>query len=211
MKLKLNPFEEALKLMQEAPNVHRIVIGRHGQTALNREQRVRGWSDVPLDDKGRKEARQTGKELRGIIKGIVCSDLDRARETAEIISEETGAPIWEITREFRPWHLGDFTGEKEEQVRPVLRFYAEEHPDDSLPGGESFNSFKHRLLNGAERAMETYPEMFAIITHHRGDRLMAAWEAKGMPSDHAIAIGKIFERGIPPGSWRYTNPTDILE
>ena len=39
---------------------------RHGQTYLNRYNRVQGWSDAPLTAKGKADAQQTGKELAAI-------------------------------------------------------------------------------------------------------------------------------------------------
>ena len=41
----------------------RIVLLRHGETEWNANNLVLGRSDVPLSDKGRKQAEEVGKQL----------------------------------------------------------------------------------------------------------------------------------------------------
>ena len=41
-----------------------LYIIRHGETDYNVEGRLQGWSDIPLNEKGRKLAEVTGKALR---------------------------------------------------------------------------------------------------------------------------------------------------
>lgn len=62
---------------------------RHGETKWNKERLFQGATDVPLDDTGRDQARGAGLRLKnkGIsIKKVYSSPLDRAIETAEIIT-----------------------------------------------------------------------------------------------------------------------------
>ena len=59
---------------------------RHGQTYLNRYNRVQGWSDAPLTAKGKADAQQTGKELAAIdFDYLFCSDLPRTVATARLL------------------------------------------------------------------------------------------------------------------------------
>lgn len=54
---------------------------RHGQTAWNAEKRMQGQTNVPLNDVGRRQAREAGGRLPAI--GVcLTSPLQRARETA---------------------------------------------------------------------------------------------------------------------------------
>ncbi|CAM9575168.1 unnamed protein product, partial [Discosporangium mesarthrocarpum] len=64
-----------------APGCKRIFLCRHGQTDLNSLKICQGRRlDPPLNDTGR---RQAGRLLPGVrLKGILCSPLRRARETA---------------------------------------------------------------------------------------------------------------------------------
>ncbi|MCR5772674.1 MAG: histidine phosphatase family protein [Butyrivibrio sp.] len=62
---------------------------RHGETNWNKERLFQGATDVPLDDNGRRQALEAGVRLKnnGIsIKKVYSSPLDRAIETAELIT-----------------------------------------------------------------------------------------------------------------------------
>jgi uncharacterized phosphatase len=66
----------------------RIELIRHGQTDWNRDGRLQGSSDVPLNDTGRAQAVETAAVLADQgLSAIVSSPLMRARETARIIAE----------------------------------------------------------------------------------------------------------------------------
>ncbi len=66
----------------------KIWVTRHGQTDLNAQKRMQGRSDIPLNDRGRAQAR-TARELIGNVKfdAIYSSPLSRAVETAQIIGD----------------------------------------------------------------------------------------------------------------------------
>ncbi|SMG15807.1 histidine phosphatase family protein [Agreia pratensis] len=66
----------------------RIELIRHGQTDWNRDGRLQGSSDIPLNDTGRAQAVETAAVLADQgLSAIVSSPLMRARETARIIAE----------------------------------------------------------------------------------------------------------------------------
>lgn len=74
-----------------------IILVRHGETDWNRDRRIQGRTDIPLNDSGRRQAREAAKALRvqldGISPVVVSSDLSRARETARIIADDLGVPL----------------------------------------------------------------------------------------------------------------------
>lgn len=68
-----------------------LILVRHGETDWNRDRRIQGSTDIPLNDTGRTQARDAAPGLREALDlptFIVSSDLSRARETAEIIARE---------------------------------------------------------------------------------------------------------------------------
>lgn len=73
-----------------------VTLIRHGQTDWNLAGRIQGGTDIPLNDTGRRQARDAAAtlEARGPLL-LASSDLARARETAEIIGAERGwgAPL----------------------------------------------------------------------------------------------------------------------
>ena len=68
----------------------RLLLIRHGQTDLNVQKRLQGSSDIPLNDNGRNQAKETNSLLKS--KGlcpthVISSPLERAIETGHIVSE----------------------------------------------------------------------------------------------------------------------------
>ena len=64
----------------------RLILVRHGQTDYNLENRYCGFSNPPLNEKGLWQAKRLAERLRGLkIDKVYTSDLQRARQTAELI------------------------------------------------------------------------------------------------------------------------------
>lgn len=63
-----------------------IYLVRHGQTYYNIYNKLQGWSNSPLTDKGRQDARLAGEKVQDIdFAAAFCSDLPRAIETCQTI------------------------------------------------------------------------------------------------------------------------------
>lgn len=124
-----------------------VYMVRHGDTVLNDEGAFRGWMDVDLTDKGRKQAEKAGKFLKDKgIKAILCSPLKRAVETAQIIANQIGLNPDEVCeiRGFLPWHVGQLSGQSKEANKDVLK-YALDNPEWVIPEGESILEFGNRF------------------------------------------------------------------
>lgn len=79
---------------QDVIKADRFYFLRHGESVNNRDNLVNGWTDCPLTDKGRKQARKAALLLQNEpINRIVTSDLIRAVETAEIIAKVLNLPV----------------------------------------------------------------------------------------------------------------------
>jgi broad specificity phosphatase PhoE len=151
----------------------KLLIIRHGHTSLNmpgRDERLRGWLDVPLDSEGLEEADETAAEVSSAfaIDAIYCSDLRRARQTAEALRKKTKAPVV-ATSDLRPWNLGVFCGQRVREILPFLNLL-NQHLDLVAPSGESFYQFygrySHRLHDLLAEA-ESAPHTIAVVTHVR--------------------------------------------
>ncbi len=182
-----------------------IYILRHGATKLNNqtdmsEDRIRGWTDVPLAEEGRKEAEAAGLKLKPKgVQAIVTSDLSRAKETAAIIGKILGVKP-AVSRGLRPWNLGTFAGKSSKEAMPAIAQYVQEKPDTAVPDGESFNAFKMRAFEGLADAIEAnHGKVLVIVTHHRNERLYEAWGKAGRPEDLSIDLKEFLQKGDPPG------------
>lgn len=74
----------------------RVLLLRHGQTDLNVQKRLQGSSDIPLNERGRQQARQTKEFLDGlgiVVTKIISSPLERAIETGSLA---TGIPVDQV-------------------------------------------------------------------------------------------------------------------
>ena len=71
-----------------------IFMVRHGETEWNRQRRLQGRTDIPLNDAGLAEARKAAKALRDVnFDRIFTSPLQRARKTAEILRGSREIPV----------------------------------------------------------------------------------------------------------------------
>lgn len=186
----------------------KYVVIRHGSTKLNAgpgvsEDRIRGWKDIPLSEEGRQDIKKNFPALKKLgMHGLVCSDLSRAFETAQIISRELKIPILEKTMSLRPWNLGVFAGQETKKVLPILQNYIKKQ-FKKVPQGESFHAFKKRFISYVVGLQKKFgPIKLGIVTHHRDERLMDAWLDYGEPEDVAdIPSHPFMEKGIPPGGF----------
>jgi 2,3-bisphosphoglycerate-dependent phosphoglycerate mutase len=71
--------------------MHKLVLLRHGQSTWNEQDRFTGWTDVPLSERGRDEAREAGQLLldeKFVFDLAYTSVLTRAVLTLWIALEE---------------------------------------------------------------------------------------------------------------------------
>ena len=71
-----------------------LYLVRHGETDWNARKLIQGHKDIPLNEKGRVQAKKLADELKGIdFDKIYSSDLKRASQTAEIIAQERNLKV----------------------------------------------------------------------------------------------------------------------
>ncbi|HZU83147.1 MAG TPA: histidine phosphatase family protein, partial [Polyangiaceae bacterium] len=93
------------------PSRRVVYAVRHGETDWNAAQRWQGHTDVPLNDRGRAQARAVARSLRATgLAGVVASDLSRATETARIIAAELGIAVQYLDAAWRERSFGCFEG-----------------------------------------------------------------------------------------------------
>lgn len=98
-------------------NMTTIGIVRHGITDWNLKKIAQGSADVPLNDTGRIQAAAIAERLSAEEPWdmIVSSDLARAKETAEIISEKLALPISFFDTRLREMGGGQIEGTTEDE------------------------------------------------------------------------------------------------
>jgi 2,3-bisphosphoglycerate-dependent phosphoglycerate mutase len=105
-----------------ASGVQRLVLLRHGESVWNHEGLFTGWVDVPLSERGKREAASAGELLaaRRMLPDVVhTSLLRRAIETAELALRASGREWVPVQRSWRlnERHYGALQGKNKEQIR----------------------------------------------------------------------------------------------
>ena len=132
-----------------------VYFVRHGQTDWNAEARFQGTRDIPLNDKGRGQARRNGVTLKGLVDpanvNFIASPLMRTRETMEIIRVEMGleAEVYETDDRLKELSFGDWEGrtvtELEETQSELWAGRQANKWSFRPPQGESYQDLADRL------------------------------------------------------------------
>ena len=80
-----------------------VIFVRHGETEMNKDgDKIRGWRDIALDEKGQEQAEKTARKLsKENADYILSSDLIRTHQTAQKIADKQGMPVIS-TKALRP-------------------------------------------------------------------------------------------------------------
>ena len=87
----------------------RVLLIRHGQSEWNADGRWQGQADPPLTDLGRQQAWHAARSL-GVVDAIVASDLQRATDTALVLSNELGVGPLVLEPGLRERDAGEWSG-----------------------------------------------------------------------------------------------------
>ncbi len=164
-----------------------LYIIRHGRTDWNDEEKLQGRTDIPLNEEGRKMAREAAKEYKDINFDIAfCSPLSRAKETADILLEGRNIPVIYDDR-LAEMSFGVCEGMKyyfANNDSPVSRFFNDpEHYDDPPEGAESMDELFERT--GEFLKEKVKPELDAgkdvLIVGHGAMNSSIICQVKNMP------------------------------
>ena len=141
----------------------KIYITRHGETTWNVEDRVCGRPDVPLTEKGRRQAMELAERVKG--KGItrmLVSPLSRARETARLANTYIQVPV-----ETEPRLIEHSFGRLEGVPRTSSEFWkAKRNMTTRYPGGESVLEVAHRIYSLLDEIPQKYPGETVLLVCH---------------------------------------------
>ena len=143
-----------------------IFLARHGKTLANLENRFAGRTEEPLHQLGREQYRVMAEKLKGEgIKAIYAGPLTRARQSAEIISQATGAGI-EISEAFNEIDLPHWDGLTKDEI---TERFGPEYPT-WLSAPQNFKVAGCETLSRVqERAVEEIEHIFA---NHQGEKVL---------------------------------------
>lgn len=157
-----------------------IILVRHGQTAQNSAKRFQGHSDTELDAVGRDQARRVAERLGTLdVAAVYCSDLARARQTAEPLAGSLRLPI-EARADLREIDVGKAAGLTKDELRAQYpAIFAEGWHRVAFPGGESYEQTALRVTAAARE----------IAAAHRGGRVVAVTHGGAIRAAVAGLVG----------------------
>jgi alpha-ribazole phosphatase len=155
----------------------RILFVRHGETEWNASLRYQGHADIPLNQRGRAQARAAAQRLaRYGVQAVYSSDLSRAAETASIIAQELQlAP--QPMPELREIDVGQWQGLTPEELYRRYPDHMREFDRDPARtvrlGGESYAQLQQRALLALTHIGEAHPDNQTVVAVSHGGTIRA--------------------------------------
>ncbi|MDD5772057.1 MAG: histidine phosphatase family protein [bacterium] len=151
----------------------KIYLIRHGESILNGENKIQGQSDPALSPTGIRQVELLAKSLsKDKYNFIYCSELLRAKQTAELISSHLGLPI-SFHKDLAEIYLGEWEGKTPDEVN--LEYNGDykkwrKNPTKTLiPGAENIPEFRKRINNVFKKILKNHKEGDnVIIVAHAG-------------------------------------------
>jgi probable phosphoglycerate mutase len=111
-----------------------ILLARHGETAWSLSGRHTGLTDLPLTERGERNARRLGERLAGrSFAKVFASPLRRAVRTCELAGFGAAA---EIDRDLVEWNYGEYEGLRTAEIhaqRPDWQLFLHGCPEGESP------------------------------------------------------------------------------
>ena len=174
----------------------KLILVRHGQSLWNLEDRFTGWVDVPLTEKGEREAALAGERLHDTpFEVAYTSTLTRAQETLRIILESAGRQVPIIRDEaLNERHYGDLQGLNKhktaekygpDQVKIWRRSF-----DVPPPNGESLKDTAARTLPFFERCIlgDIAQGKNVLVVAHGNSNRSIAMKLDGLSPEEVLAL-----------------------
>jgi len=148
-----------------------IYLARHGETAWSLTGQHTGLTDLPLTERGERNARRLGERLGGLpFTKVFTSPLQRAARTCELAGFGS---VVEVDRDLVEWNYGNYEGLRTSEIRV-------KHPNwqlfrDGCPGGESPDQVGARADHVVSRVREIKGDVLIFSSGHFLRVLAARW------------------------------------
>jgi len=158
-----------------------IYLARHGETAWSLSGQHTGVTDLPLTERGERNARQLGERLKGLtFAKVFTSPLQRTTRTCELTGFGAAA---EPDRDLMEWNYGEYEGRRTAEIlaeRPDWQLFR-----DGCPGGESPSEVGKRADRVVSRVRAVHGNVLLFSSGHFSRVFAARW------------------LGLEPGAGRY--------
>jgi broad specificity phosphatase PhoE len=111
-----------------------LYLARHGETAWSLTGQHTGLTDLPLTERGERNARRLRKRLAGLaFAKVFMSPLQRAARTCELAGFGAAA---KVDRDLVEWNYGKYEGLRTAEIhakRPDWQLFRDGCPDGEMP------------------------------------------------------------------------------
>ena len=148
-----------------------VYLARHGETAWSLTGQHTGLTDLPLTERGERNAQRLGERLKGLtFAKVFTSPLRRASRTCELAGF---GHVAEADTDLVEWDYGQCEGRTGAEIR-------KERPDwqlfrDGCPGGESPKQVDTRAYRVVARAREVQGDVLIFTSGHFMRVLASRW------------------------------------
>ncbi len=148
-----------------------LCLARHGETAWSLTGQHTGLTDLPLTERGERNARRLRERLAGLtFAKVFTSPLQRATRTCELAGFAAAA---EVDRDLVEWNYGDYEGLRTAEIhdkRPEWQLFR-----DGCPGGESPDQIGARADRVLSRVRAVSGDVLIFSSGHFLRVLAARW------------------------------------
>ena len=159
-----------------------LIVVRHGEAEGNDDHRLIGQSEVPLTERGRRQAEALARRLAGEpVTRIISSDLTRSLDTIRPLAGTVGV-VPETDPRLREIDNGEWTGLLPSEIRsrwPELWEAYLAGEDVLRPGGERWRDVARRVTAGVSPLLDERGTV--VVATHGGPALILALWASGQP------------------------------
>lgn len=166
-----------------------VFVVRHGRTDWNDLDKVQGTADIPLNEVGINQAKETKELLKEEkIDMIISSPLIRARQTAQIINEEKNLEIIYDQR-IRERDFGEFEGfDKKEFDFKDFWTYSK---NLKFEKAENIQDFFKRIFAFLDTIKENYQDKNVLLVIHGGVSVAVNAYFEGIPPENTPTKGAL--------------------
>lgn len=156
----------------------KLYLVRHGETPWNNQNRIQGWIEVGLTDRGQEQIRDLADHFPSDRPfDLAMSTLRRARESASILEQElTVQQQWNL-EQFRELNQGHWNGLRSECLRQIdprrFRRWHEDAIVNHPPGGESLPGVRRRVREGLAFLQSRADHPVIVVAHKVVNSLIA--------------------------------------
>ena len=147
----------------------RLLLLRHGETALSVERRFSGRGNPELNERGLAQAKAAAQRLSSYdVTAVVSSPLQRAAQTAAAVAAVVGADV--VTEDgFAETDFGEWEGMTFAEIRAkwpkeMAAWLAD--PDVAPPGGESFTATFARVQAARDKLVAEHSGGTVVVVSH---------------------------------------------